>query len=245
MAKSKKKEVEVVDVLAECVGASKVKPKKGEDRQEYLVRLAAACNNDLDEEVWDSLPESAQDWVEKAVKAIKGKKPLDDPDAVEEEPEAEEEEEEEEEEAEEADADSDEDEVEEEEEEADEEEEEEEEEAAPPKKGKKGAKKEAAPAKKEKEEKPVKKSREKPEIKRGDVGPKIGKGEVPGITSLRNRLFYAGALLKKNGLEYGVTEKGVKELNKLFGLANDSASECQMRFAWHAVNGFLHASKVK
>ena len=62
-------------VLAKASGC---KPRKGEDRQEYMSRLVKAIL-DLPEDDWAGLPDEDQDWVNDSVLNIKAKKPIVDP----------------------------------------------------------------------------------------------------------------------------------------------------------------------
>lgn len=117
----------------ELTKATKVTRKEGESEQNFLGRVARACDK-LAQEDWDSLSEPAQGWANEAIEAMKNKKKISsfssedsDQDTEEEkEPEESEEDTEAEEEAEEEDEDEDE------EEDSEEDEESEEEEAVPP-----------------------------------------------------------------------------------------------------------------
>jgi hypothetical protein len=64
--------------------ATKVTPKKGEDRAGYLVRIIEACQ-DLEDTLWEGLPEEAQLWVNAGAKKLKANKSPDDFPAEEEE----------------------------------------------------------------------------------------------------------------------------------------------------------------
>lgn len=68
----------------ELVAATDVTAKRGEDRQDYLGRLAKAVNA-LDDKAFNALSEDADTWVNKAFDAIEAKKDIPDfPDAEEE-----------------------------------------------------------------------------------------------------------------------------------------------------------------
>jgi hypothetical protein len=60
------------------LSATKLKLKKGEDRQDYLARLALAASKDLSEKAWEGLSEDAQEWVNAAVSADNDKKEIED-----------------------------------------------------------------------------------------------------------------------------------------------------------------------
>jgi len=65
MAKTKLSvEQEILDAVEAQRG------KKETDDQSYLERLTRLCDKKLDEANWESLSEEAQDWVEKAMKAL-------------------------------------------------------------------------------------------------------------------------------------------------------------------------------
>jgi len=76
--------------------------------------------------------------------------------------------------------------------------------------------------------------------KKGKSGPSLGDGKLEGISSIRNRLFCAGVTVKRNGLEAGVTDQLVNEVDKLTGIPNLKASHSQLVLAWHAINGYVH-----
>ena len=121
------------------------------------------------------------------------------------------------------------------------EDEEEEEEVKPPKAKKEKKEKPAKPAKEKKEKKP--KAPKATKSRRKDLGPDVGK--PVGITSLKNRLFLAGMILKKSGVEPGLTDDLITELNDEFMAlegkeSNIKASATQLGMAWHVVNGYLN-----
>lgn len=66
----------ITDVENELKVATKVKPKKGENRQDYLTRLADSVHNKMDEDEWESLSNEAQLWANNAAKATNSKKDL-------------------------------------------------------------------------------------------------------------------------------------------------------------------------
>lgn len=53
----------------ELVTVTKVKAKKGEERQAFLGRLAVAATDKISEEEWEKLSDAAQEWANDAVKA--------------------------------------------------------------------------------------------------------------------------------------------------------------------------------
>jgi hypothetical protein len=89
----------------------------------------------------------------------------------------------------------------------------------------------------EEEDKPTSKSKPNGR-KQSEPGPDVGK--VAGVKSLRNRLFCAGVVLKKHGIEKGVTEKMIAEVDKLYGRSDMKASKAQLVGAWHVLNGFTN-----
>lgn len=73
------------EVERELQKATGVKPKKGEDRQKYLVRLSDGCQEEDDDgdevmskDDWENLSEEAKDWVNAAVKSMDKKKTISD-----------------------------------------------------------------------------------------------------------------------------------------------------------------------
>ncbi len=93
-------------------------------------------------------------------------------------------------------------------------------------------------------EKKTRKKKAKPTKKgtklRGVPGPKVGKNEPKGIRSIRNRLFYAGAILKQHGIQDGLTDELITKVDKLIGKENLIASKAQLGLAWHVINGYLN-----
>lgn len=65
-------------IIEQCVDATGIKDKKGEKRQDYLDRLVKAVQ-DLGDDDWDKLSESAQAWINKAAKAVNADKDIDEP----------------------------------------------------------------------------------------------------------------------------------------------------------------------
>jgi len=101
-----------------------------------------------------------------------------------------------------------------------------------------------AESEEEQEEKPKKAKKPKSKTdhrqrrRRGEIGPDVGSPE--GIVSRKNRLFWAGVLLRKRGLEHGITDELVEELDELCGIPNKSASANQLGLAWHVINGYVN-----
>lgn len=54
---------------------TKIKPKKGEDRDDYLTRLQEAVDA-LKDDDWEDLSDGAQKWANKAAEASQKKKPM-------------------------------------------------------------------------------------------------------------------------------------------------------------------------
>lgn len=74
---------------------------------------------------------------------------------------------------------------------------------------------------------------------RAVVGPKI-EGKLEGVSSYRNRLFYCGVVLRKHGLEEGLTEEIIEEVDSGVGCSNPEATHRQLAHAWHVLNGYLN-----
>ncbi len=75
--------------------------------------------------------------------------------------------------------------------------------------------------------------------KRGIPGPKIG-GDLKGVRSLRNRLFFAGIVMKRHGLAEGLSDELIDEVDEMAEKPNKKASKGQLASAWHVINGFLN-----
>lgn len=59
----------------ELQAVTKIKPKAKEERGDYLVRMAAACDpEELKEDDWGKLSKAAQDWANAAIKANNAEK---------------------------------------------------------------------------------------------------------------------------------------------------------------------------
>jgi len=59
------------------------------------------------------------------------------------------------------------------------------------------------------------------------------------VQSSPTRSFLAGVVLKRHGVETGVSEDMIQELNEMYGNQNDKQSENRLRLAWHVINGYL------
>ena len=95
---------------------------------------------------------------------------------------------------------------------------------------KKAAKK-AAPAEEEEEApaKPAKKAKE----------PKPEKPKSTGVRKSKTRPYVGGSIIKKYGLDAGITEAMVAEVDSEFGEANPRETKFVLRNAWHAIRGYL------
>lgn len=69
--------------------------------------------------------------------------------------------------------------------------------------------------------------------------PEPAKVKVPTHT----RPYLTGVVLKKHGLNSGVTPEMVKDLNKLYGVPNDRESAAQLKWAIHVLRGYVAAGK--
>ena len=100
------------------------------------------------------------------------------------------------------------------------------------------------PAKKKAAAKPAKeKAATKPPAKKKAAAkpakPTAHDGErFPGVRMGRTRSFLAGVLIKKYGMNAGVTEDMVEELDELCGKRNPVESRISLRNAWHVIRGF-------
>jgi hypothetical protein len=84
------------------------------------------------------------------------------------------------------------------------------------------------------EEKPAKKAKKEKKEKPAKVASKGG------IRSIENRRYMAGIILREHGLDGGVTEGMIKEVDDKYGKSNMDASRKQLVDAWHALNGYLN-----
>lgn len=87
-------------------------------------------------------------------------------------------------------------------------------------------KKAAKAAKPEKPAKEPKVKAEKPEKK-------------PRVRDMKTRPYFTGVVLKKHGIDKGVTPEMVEDLNRLYGVVNDRESDAQLRWAIHVVKGYV------
>lgn len=65
--------------------------------------------------------------------------------------------------------------------------------------------------------------------------------DTPKLTGVRaavTRPYLAGQIIKEMGVEVGVTEAMVKELDNRYGKVNENESWFALRNAWHAIRGF-------
>ncbi len=68
---------------------------------------------------------------------------------------------------------------------------------------------------------------------------------TPGVRETMTRPYCAGVIIKKYGLEAGVTEAMTAEVNAMYGDKNDLESRTTLKHAWHAVRGFVKAAEKK
>lgn len=105
------------------------------------------------------------------------------------------------------------------------------------KKGGKGKAKAAAPA--EEEKKPAARRRvpkgEKPEAPKAPT--------TPGVREAVTRPYCAGKIIAKHGLDAGVTPEMIAELDEAYGKENPTESTFCSKSAWHAIRGYLEATK--
>ena len=89
--------------------------------------------------------------------------------------------------------------------------------------------------------KPVKEKKSKPareKASRKNAGPDVGSPN--GVVSLRNRRFVAGLLIRERGLEAGITEHMVKEVDSRSSKSNMRMSKNTLTDAWHIINGYVN-----
>lgn len=102
------------------------------------------------------------------------------------------------------------------------------------------ASKPAKPAKAEKPAKPVDFSKAKAEKPaKAAPAPVEEVTKIPRVRSTETRPFLAGQIIKEYGLEVGVTDEMIAELDRRYG--TNKPRECAhiLRHAWHSVRGFL------
>ena len=73
------------------------------------------------------------------------------------------------------------------------------------------------------------------------------KKTAPGVRAMRSRPYFAGVIVAKYGLEAGVTDEMVAELDAAYGKPNPTESRYRLKDAWHAARGYMgiHAEEVK
>lgn len=69
------------------------------------------------------------------------------------------------------------------------------------------------------------------------------KPTFPGVTAKVTRPYLAGCIIARHGLEAGVTQAMVKELDELYGKPNAAESLFCLKNAWHAARGYAEAQK--
>ena len=62
--------------------------------------------------------------------------------------------------------------------------------------------------------------------------------KVQGVRVSRTRSFLAGVIIKKYGLETGVTQAMIDELDELYGKVNPVESSFRLRDAWHSIRAW-------
>lgn len=65
------------------------------------------------------------------------------------------------------------------------------------------------------------------------------------VNPTAGRAYFAGQVLKEFGLEKGVTEEMVQEVNKRYGKPNDNQTWFLLGNAWHALNAWTDTFPVK
>jgi hypothetical protein len=65
--------------------------------------------------------------------------------------------------------------------------------------------------------------------------------KTPGVREMPTRAFYAGQVITKHGLEAGVTQDMVAEVDELYGKDNPVESLYRLRDAWHAIRAYVAA----
>jgi len=92
----------------------------------------------------------------------------------------------------------------------------------------------AKPAKKEKVAKPEQETTGTPDT-----------AKAPGVRVAVTRPYMAGVIIGKHGLDAGITDAMVAELNAAYGKENDGESLFALRNAWHAARGFYDQNSKK
>jgi len=60
-----------------------------------------------------------------------------------------------------------------------------------------------------------------------------------GVRESRTRPYLAGVIIARHGLEAGVTDEMVAELDEEYGLPNPRESRFCLKNAWHATRGYI------
>jgi hypothetical protein len=64
--------------------------------------------------------------------------------------------------------------------------------------------------------------------------------KIPGVDmTAKTRAYVAGLIIKRHGLDAGVTPRMVAETDKEYGHANPRQSEFMLKIAWHAARAIL------
>jgi len=79
-----------------------------------------------------------------------------------------------------------------------------------------------------------------------DVPPIVkqkAKQTIPGVRLIKTRPYCAGLVIKKHGMEHGITSEMVEELDTMYGSPNPSGSLITLRIAWNAIRGYNENNK--
>ena len=69
------------------------------------------------------------------------------------------------------------------------------------------------------------------------------KQTIPGVRLIKTRPYCAGLVIKKHGMEHGITSEMVEELDTMYGSPNPSGSLITLRIAWNAIRGYNENNK--
>ena len=69
--------------------------------------------------------------------------------------------------------------------------------------------------------------------------------QIPGVRPTKGRPYCAGVVLNKHGLEGGVTDEIVKEVDEMSGKTNMKESAAWAKIAWQVLNGYEQAVPVE
>ena len=79
---------------------------------------------------------------------------------------------------------------------------------------------------------------DKPAVVQADTAAAADQPKLVGVTHTATRPYYAGVVVRRHGVDAGVTDAMVAEVDQLYGRPNPRESTFCLKNAWHAVRGF-------